>query len=72
MKRAYNLVGIDGNAFNVMGYVRNAMRETGFSKKEIEAYTKDCMSGDYDRLLCISAEMIERCNREQGLEDDDE
>lgn len=71
MKCAYNLVGIDGNAFNIMGYVRNAMHETGFSKKEIEAYTKDCMRGDYDRLLGISAEMIERCNREQGLEDDE-
>jgi hypothetical protein len=30
------------------------------------------MSGDYDRLLGISAEMIERCNKEQGLDDDDE
>ena len=33
--------------------------------------THACMSGDYDRLLCMRAEMIERCNREQGLEDDE-
>ena len=51
MKHAYNLVGIDGNAFSVMGYVRNAMRETDFNKKEIEAYTKDCMSGDYEKTM---------------------
>lgn len=38
-RRKYNLVGIDGNAFSVMGYVRNAMRAEGFSREEIEAYT---------------------------------
>ena len=35
-KKHYDLVGIDGNAFNVMGYVRRAMKECGFSKDEIE------------------------------------
>ena len=32
----YDLVGVDGNAFSIMAYVRRAMREQGFSKKEIE------------------------------------
>jgi len=25
----YNLIGIDGNAFSVMGYVQNAMKHEG-------------------------------------------
>ena len=58
----YDLVGVNGNAFSVMGYVRNAMKETGFSKTEIEAYTKDAMSSDYDHLLAVSVEFVDKCN----------
>lgn len=58
----YDLVGIDGNAFAIMGYVRNAMKETGFTKQEIESYTKDAMSSDYDHLLCVSVEYVDKCN----------
>ena len=67
MREKFDLVGIDGNAFNIMAYVKVAMREAGFSKKERSAYTEDCMRGDYDRLLIISEEMIERCNDALGL-----
>ena len=31
-KYKYNLVGIDGNAYSIMGYVTDAMKEEGFSK----------------------------------------
>ena len=39
MKQKYNLVGIDGNAYSVMGYVIQAMKRERFSKSEI-AITK--------------------------------
>lgn len=58
----YDLVGVDGNAFSVMAYVLRAMREQGFSKHEQEDYRSDAMSGDYNHLLCVSFEMVERCN----------
>ncbi len=58
----YDLVGIDGNAYSVMGYVRNAMKECGFDKEEIDAYLKDAQSSDYNHLLCASIERIEKCN----------
>ena len=61
-KKHYDLVGIDGNAFNVMGYVRRAMKECGFSKDEIEAYTKDATSSDYNHLLVVSMDIIDKCN----------
>lgn len=58
----YNLVGIDGNAFFVMGYVMNAMRECRFSKSDIDAYYKDATSSNYSHLICVSVEMIDKCN----------
>lgn len=58
----YCLVGVDGNAFSVMGYVANAMKETEFSKEDIKAYREDCMSGNYNELLVKSMDMIEKCN----------
>lgn len=67
MRKKFSLVGVDGNAFSVMAYVKTAMREAGFSKKERSEYVEDCMRGDYDRLLIISDEMIDRCNRQLGF-----
>lgn len=69
MRKKFSLVGVDGNAFSIMAYVKVAMRDAGFSKKERSEYTDDCMRGDYDRLLIISEEMIERCNDALGLDD---
>lgn len=62
MKQKYNLVGIDGNAYSVMGYVIQAMKREGFSKSEIDDYKADAMSDDYNHLLSVSAEMIDKCN----------
>lgn len=58
----YDLVGIDGNAFSVMGYVLRAMRECNFSKEEQSEYQNEAKSGDYDNLLCVSVEMLDKCN----------
>ena len=68
----YSLIGVDGNAFAVMGYVRNAMKAEGSSKEDIDNYTKDATSGDYHHLLMVSAEMVEFLNEkyeEYGDED---
>lgn len=58
----YDLTGINGNAFSVMGYVTCAMRECEFSKEDINAYHQRAMSGDYENLLCESVQMIDKCN----------
>lgn len=61
-KQKYNLVGIDGNAYSVMGYVTNAMKEQGYTKAERDEYLHDAMSDDYNHLLCVSMDYIEMCN----------
>ena len=70
-KRHYDLVGVDGNAFSVMGYVRKAMRQCGKKSDEIEAYTKDAMSSDYNHLLVVSCEMVDKLNAENGTDSDE-
>ena len=75
--RPFNLVGVNGNAYAVMGYVKDAMRRSGkFSQEEIDAYMKDAKSSDYDNLLYVSGQMVETVNdrlREAGeLEEEDD
>ena len=45
------LVGKDGNAFNILGICRRAMKRANLSESEIEAFTTEATSGDYNHLL---------------------
>lgn len=45
------LVGVDGNAFVVLGTVQKAMRKAGIDKADIEAFVTEATAGDYDHLL---------------------
>ena len=64
MKKKYSLVGIDGNAFAIMGTVKRWMVQEGLPKEERDAYLKDAMSSDYVNLLCVSVAVVEKLNRE--------
>lgn len=46
------LVGLDGNAFSLMGNFSREARRQGWTKEEIDTVIKECTSGDYDHLLC--------------------
>ena len=70
--KAYTLVGVDGNAFAIMGYVRSAMKSAKMTSQDIDAYTKDATSSDYDHLLVVSCEMIDKVNEVLGLNEYDE
>ncbi len=48
------LTGNDGNAFAIMGAVRKALRQAKVSAEEIDEYTKQSTSGDYDNLLRVA------------------
>ena len=70
-RQKYNLVGIDGNAYSIMGYVTDAMKEEGFSKPERDEYLRDTTSSDYNHLLCVSIDYVELCNERAGEFSDD-
>jgi len=50
-KISLSLVGLDGNAFSLMGAFSRQARREGWSKDEINEVLQECQSGDYDHLL---------------------
>lgn len=63
------MVGMDGNAFSIMGNFRRAARQQGWSQEEISAVLKEAQSGDYNHLL---ATIIEHVEEPFGIEDEEE
>ena len=53
------LIGTDGNAFAILGRVKDALRRGGQSKEFIDAFLKEATSGDYDHLLCACMEVVD-------------
>ena len=58
IKPTVKLIGQDGNAFSVMGHVKNALRRAGADKEYIDKYLGEATSGDYDHLLAVSMEYV--------------
>lgn len=52
------LVGVDGNAFSIMGAFQRQARREKWTQKEIEAVLDEATSGDYDHLL---ATIMDHC-----------
>ena len=50
------LVGQNGNAFNILGICLRAMRRAGLSKEEQDAFQAEATSGNYDHLLATCME----------------
>ena len=45
------LSGEDGNAFFIIGTVKKALKRAGVDAAELEAFTTEAKSGDYDNVL---------------------
>lgn len=48
------LVGHDGNAFEIVGSVGAALKRAGYTKEEVSEYRKQATSGDYTNLMIVS------------------
>lgn len=46
-----SLIGVDGNAFAVMGHFRRHARRADWDHPDIDAVLKHAQSGDYNNLL---------------------
>lgn len=53
------LTGEDGNAFSIIGKVQKAMRSAGCTSTEINEFTADATSGDYDHVLQTAMKTVE-------------
>ncbi|MFC3862523.1 hypothetical protein ACFOPQ_17305 [Deinococcus antarcticus] len=45
------LLGQNGNAFNVLGRCQRAAQKAGWTPEQIQAFREEAMRGDYDHLI---------------------
>lgn len=57
-KPTVKLIGEDGNAFYILGKVKNALQRAGL-KDEAEMYIKEATMGNYDNLLCVTMKYVD-------------
>ena len=65
----YTLVGVDGNAFAIMGYTSRALKQTGH-RDLVDKMHKEATAGDYNNLIAVCNSYIDIAN--EGLEDEEE
>ena len=66
----YSLVGVDGNAFGIMGYTSRALKESGHRDLVDEMFSK-ATSGDYNHLISVCLDYLDIANGEDEDEEDD-
>ena len=64
----YSLVGVDGNAFSIIGYTGNALKKEGL-RHLVDEMRERAMSGDYYNLIAVCDEYINKANEAAGKED---
>lgn len=64
----YDLVGVDGNAYSIMGYTAHALKREGLRDKVDQMY-KEATSGDYDNLIRVCMKYIDMANEAAEVED---
>lgn len=63
------LVGLDGNAFSLMGAFQRQAKREKWTKEEIDCVLTECQSSDYDHLL---GTLITVCNEPDDLDEGEE
>lgn len=64
----YTLVGVDGNAYSIMGYTAQALKNEGLGDLVKEMYEK-ATSGDYYNLIATCSDYIDMANDKSGERD---
>lgn len=60
----YSLIGVDGNAFAIMGYTARALKHTGHADLVHDMY-REAQGSDYDNLLQVCMKYIDIANGEE-------
>jgi len=61
------MVGLDGNAFVLMGAFSKQAKREGWMKPEIDEVLNKAMSGDYNNLLST---LLDHCENPMGEEEE--
>ena len=70
--KAFSLVGVDGNAYSIMGYTSRAMERANFPKEEIDKMYNEATSGNYYNLIAVCDGYITKVNEALGLDEDED
>ena len=55
-KPKIKLVGVNGNAYNILGIAKEALMNADADSEYVDQYLEEAMSGDYDHLLQVTME----------------
>ena len=53
-----NLLGVDGNAFAIIGYTTGQLRKSGWPSEDRKAVQEIAMSGDYSNVIATCASVL--------------
>jgi hypothetical protein len=57
-KPTVNLIGTDGNAFSIIGRVKDALRKAGADEEYVMNYQVEATRGNYEHLLVVTLQYI--------------
>lgn len=58
----YSLVGVDGNAYSIMGYTSKALKREGLGNLCDKMYD-EATSGDYHNLIAVCDKYVQMANK---------
>ena len=58
IKPTVKLIDTNGNAFAIIGRVRDALKKAGADNEYVRRYMDEAMSGDYDHLLGVTMDYV--------------
>lgn len=53
------LIGLDGNAFSILGRCQREMKKARLSQEEIQQFMNEATSGNYDHLIATCMEWFD-------------
>lgn len=66
------LIGQDGNIFNLMGIASRTLRRNGMAEEATEMCTRITKSGSYDAALCIIGEYVNITGSNEDMSDNED
>lgn len=66
----YDLCGVDGNAYSIMGYTSRALKREGL-RHLVDQMHKEAMSGDYDYLVVTCMKYLDKANKAATREEEE-
>lgn len=60
-KPKLEIIGKDGNVFNIIGLAVRAAKKAGWDEERIKKFQEDCFSSDYDHVLNLCTENFDVC-----------